>query len=143
MALRKDAKVEAIRAVPLFVGCGKRDLAAIASIADEFYWPEGRVIAKQGERGREFYVILDGSADVTVDGKKVATLGAGDFFGEMALLTEERRNASVTAATPMRGLVIVDRAFARLMREDPGVQTKILTAVASRLAANEAARGQE
>jgi CRP/FNR family cyclic AMP-dependent transcriptional regulator len=139
MRLRKDAKAEMIKRVPLFSGCGKRDLGAIAGIADELHWPEGRVIAKQGEKGREFFVIVEGTADVTVDGKQVATLGAGDFFGEMALLTEERRNATVTAATPMRGLVIVDRAFARLLREDPGVQTKILTAVAARAAANEAA----
>ena len=142
MALRKDAKAEMIRAVPLFSGCGKSDLRAIAAIADELSWPEGRVLAKQGDKGREFFVIVDGSADVTVDGTKVAQLGAGDFFGEMALLTAERRSATVTATTPLRGLVIVDRAFARLLKEDPGVQAKILGTVAARLAANEGVRAE-
>jgi CRP-like cAMP-binding protein len=141
--LRKDAKVEMIRRVPLFGGCGKRDLGAIAGIADEFHWPEGRVIARQGEKGREFFVIIEGSADVTVDGTKVASLGAGDFFGEMALVTEERRTATVTAVSPTRGLIIVDRAFARLLRDDPGIQAKILSAVAARAAANEADRGRQ
>ncbi len=131
-----------IRRVPLFGGCGKRDLGAIARIADEIHWREGRVIARQGEKGREFFVIIEGSADVTVDGAKVASLGAGDFFGEMALVTEERRTATVTAAAPMRGLVIVDRAFARLLRDDPGIQTKILSTVAARAASTEAALGR-
>jgi CRP/FNR family transcriptional regulator, cyclic AMP receptor protein len=142
VALRKDAKAEMIHAVPLFSGCGKSDLRAIASIADELSWPAGRVLARQGDRGREFFVIVEGSAEVAVDGRRIATLGAGDFFGEMALLTEERRSATVTAVTPLRGLVIVDRAFARLLREEPGVQAKILGTVAARLAANDAVSAQ-
>ena len=137
MPLRKDAKVEMIRRVPLFGGCGRRDLQAIAGIADELSWPEGTAIARQGEKGREFFVIVDGSAEVRVDGQKVATLGVGDYFGEMALLTDEPRTATVTATSRVRGLVIVDRAFARLLRDDPGIQTKILATVAARAAANE------
>jgi CRP-like cAMP-binding protein len=140
MALRKNAKVEMIRRVPLFAGCAKRELQAIAGIADEIAWAEGRVIARQGEKGREFFVIIDGSADVTVDGRSVASLGAGDYFGEMSLLTEQPRTATVTATSPMRGLVIVDRAFARLLREEPRVQSSILATVAARAAANEATR---
>ena len=142
MALRKNAKVEMIRRVPLFGGCAKRDLQAIAGIADEIAWGDGRVIAKQGEKGREFFVIIDGAADVTVDGETVATLGAGDYFGEMSLLTDQPRTATVTATSPMRGLVIVDRAFARLLREEPGIQTSILATVAARAAANESLRTQ-
>lgn len=142
MALRKDAKVEMIRRVPLFSGCGKRDLRAIAGIADELAWAQGRAIAKQGERGREFFVIVEGSADVTIDGTKVGALGPGDFFGEMALLADQPRAATVTPMTPMRVLVVSDRAFAQLLRDDPGIQSKILSAVASRAAANEAVLGQ-
>jgi len=143
MGLRKDAKVEMIRRVPLFGGCGKRDLQAIAGIADEIAWPQGKAVAKQGQHGREFFVIIDGSADVSIDGTKVGTLGPGDFFGEMALLANEPRVATVTPMTPMRVLVIVDRAFARLLREDPGIQTKILSTVAARAAANEAIVGRK
>jgi CRP-like cAMP-binding protein len=142
MALRKDAKVEMIRRVPLFSGCGKRDLRAIATIADELAWAQGRAIAKQGERGREFFVIVEGSADVTIDGTKVGALGPGDFFGEMALLTDQPRAATVTPMTPMRVLVVSDRAFAQLLRDDPAIQSKILSAVASRAAANEAVLGE-
>lgn len=141
MALRKDAKVEMIRKVPLFGGCGKTDLRAIAGIADELAWPQGRVIAKQGARGREFFVIVEGSADVSIDGKKVGTLGAGDFFGEMALLTDQPRAATVTPVTPMRVLVIVDRAFRQLLDQEPAIQSKVLAAVAARAAANEALLG--
>jgi CRP/FNR family transcriptional regulator, cyclic AMP receptor protein len=139
--LRKDAKIEMIKNVPLFAGCAKRDLRSISGIADEIDWPQGKAIAKQGQRGREFFVIVEGSADVSIDGKKVGTLGPGDFFGEMALLTDEPRVATVTPMSPLRVLVIVDRAFARLLRDDPGIQTKILAAVAARAAANEAVLG--
>ena len=141
MALRKDAKVEMIRKVPLFGACGKTDLRAIASISDELAWPQGRAIAKQGERGREFFVIIEGSADVSIDGKKVGTLGAGDFFGEMSLLTDQPRAATVTPMTPMRVLVIVDRAFTQLLDREPTIQAKVLAAVAARAAANEALLG--
>ncbi len=142
MALRKDAKVEMIGRVPLFAECGKRDLRAIATIADELSWPQGRAIAKQGDRGREFFVIVEGSADVTIDGTKVGSLGPGDFFGEMALLADEPRAATVTPMTPMRVLVVVDRAFSKLLRDEPSIQSKILSAVAARAAANEAVLGQ-
>lgn len=141
MALRKDAKVEMIRKVPLFGSCGKTDLRAIASIADEISWPQGRAIAKQGEKGREFFVIVDGAADVSIDGTKVGTLGPGDFFGEMSLLTAQPRAATVTPMTPMRVLVIVDRAFSQLLDREPSIQSKILATVAARAAANEAVLG--
>jgi CRP-like cAMP-binding protein len=143
MRLRKDAKVEMIRGVPLFGGCGKRDLQSIAGIADEIAWPQGKAIAKQGQQGREFFVIVEGSADVSIDGKKVGALGPGDFFGEMALLTDKPRAATVTPMTPMRVLVIVDRAFRLLLKDDAGIQAKILSAVAARAAANEEIVGRE
>jgi len=142
MRLRKDAKVEMIRRVPLFGGCGKRDLRSIAAIADEIAWPQGKAIAKQGQPGREFFVIVEGSADVSIDGKKVGALGPGDFFGEMALLTDKPRAATVTPMSPMRVLVIVDRAFRRLLRDDPGIEAKILSTVAARAAVNEEIAGR-
>jgi len=143
MGLRKDAKVEMIRRVPLFGGCGKRDLQSIAGIADEITWPQGKAIAKQGEHGREFFVIVEGSADVSIDGKKVGALGPGDFFGEMSLLADKPRAATVTPMSPLRVLVIVDRAFRRLLKDDPGIQAKVLSAVAARAAANEEIIGRE
>jgi len=136
--LRKNAKVEMLKRVPLFATCSKKQLTGIASIADEFDQRAGATLAKQGDRGREFMVLIDGTADVVRGGKKLASLGAGAFFGEMALLTDQPRMAAVVTTSPVRALVITDRAFARLMREDPGMQKKILSVVAARVAENAA-----
>jgi len=142
MRLRKDAKVEMLRRVPLFQECSKKQLQSITSVADEIDWPQGRPIARQGQVGREFIVIVEGSADVTIDAKKVGALGAGDFFGEMSLLTQQPRIATVTPMSPLRVLVITERAFSGLLRSDSVIQSKVLAAVAARVAANEAILGQ-
>ena len=142
MRLRKDAKVEMLRRVPLFEECSKQQLQSIASVADELDWPQGRPIARQGDSRREFIVIVEGTTDVTIGAKKVGALGAGDFFGEMSLLTQQPRIATVTPMSPLRVLVITERAFSGLLRSDSGIQSKVLAAVAARLAANEAILGQ-
>ncbi len=136
--LRKNAKIEMLKRVPLFATCSKQQLSEIASIADEFDQRQGTTLAKQGDRGREFMVLIEGAVDVLRDGKRLASLGAGSFFGEMALLTDQPRMASVVTTSPVRALVITDRAFARLLREDPGMQAKVLSVVAARVAENAA-----
>ncbi|MDH4102639.1 MAG: cyclic nucleotide-binding domain-containing protein [Thermoleophilia bacterium] len=143
MRLRKDAKIEMLRRVPLFKECTKQQFQSIASVADELDWPQGRPIARQGESGREFVIIVEGSTDVTIDSKKVGSLGAGDFFGEMSLLTHQPRIATVTPMSPLRVLVITERAFSGLLRSDSAIQSKVLAAVAARAAANEAILGQQ
>jgi CRP-like cAMP-binding protein len=143
MRLRKDAKVEMLRRVPLFEECSKQQLQSIASVADELDWPQGRPIARQGGSGREFIVIVEGTADVSIDSKKVGALGAGDFFGEMSLLTKNPRIATVTPMSPLRVLVITDRAFSALLRSDSAIQRKVLAAVAARAAANDAILGKQ
>lgn len=136
--LRKNAKIEMLKRVPLFATCSKQQLTGIAAIADEFGQRQGATLAKQGDRGREFMVLIEGTADVVRGRKKLASLGPGAFFGEMALLADEPRMASVVATSPVRALVITDRAFARLLREDPRMQAKILSVVAARVAENAA-----
>ena len=121
--------------VPLFARCSKKELAKIAGIADEIDIPEGKVLTREGDRGREFFVVLEGSADVGRDAQSFPSLGTGDFFGEIALVTDKARTATVTATTPMRMLVITDRAFRELLRNSPEIQSKVLAAVADRLAA--------
>ena len=79
--LRRNEKVELIKRVPLFAGCSKGELEQIAHIADEIDLPEGKELTRQGERGREFLVLLEGNADVTQDGQSINQLGSGDFFG--------------------------------------------------------------
>ena len=132
--LRRNEKVELIKKVPLFAGCSKGELEQIAQIADEIDLNEGKEMTQQGSRGREFFVLLEGEADVTKDGQSINKLGAGDFFGEIALVSDSPRTATVTATSPVRALVITDRSFRRLLEEQPEIQTKVLQALAKRLA---------
>jgi CRP-like cAMP-binding protein len=133
--MKSDPKIAAMSKVPLFARCSKKELETIASLADEVDLPAGKVLTAEGDRGREFFVLLEGSADVRSDGREFASLGEGDFFGEIALVTDKARTATVTATTPMRALVITDRAFRELLRNSPEIQGKVLAAVADRLAA--------
>ena len=132
--LRRNQKVEVIKRVPLFANCSKRELEQIASIADEIDLREGKVLIAEGKSGREFFVLLEGEADVTKDGRQINRLGAGDFFGEIALVSRSPRTATVTATTPVRTLVITDRSFRRLLEDSPEIQLKVLEALAERLA---------
>ena len=134
MPLHKNAKIELISQVPLFQRCSKRELEAIAGLADQVEREEGRVLVREGELGREFWVLVDGIAEVTRDGETVATLGAGDFFGEVALVSNVPRTATVTAASSLIGLVISSRDFWTLLDESPETQRKILETVGDRLA---------
>jgi CRP/FNR family cyclic AMP-dependent transcriptional regulator len=131
--LRRNEKVELIKKVPLFAGCSKRELEEIAHIADEIDLNEGKEMTRQGSRGREFFVLLEGEADVSKDGESINKLGAGDFFGEIALVEDTPRTATVTATSPVRALVITDRAFKRLLEEQPEIQRKVLVALAERV----------
>jgi CRP/FNR family transcriptional regulator, cyclic AMP receptor protein len=132
--LSKDSKVAAMARVPLFCRLSKGDLARIARLADEVDLPQGKKLTREGSRGREFFVLLEGSADVKRQGQRIATMRGGDFFGEIALVTDVPRTATVTTTSPVRALVITDRAFRELLRDSPPIQGKVLEAVASRLA---------
>jgi CRP-like cAMP-binding protein len=131
--LHRNEKVELIKHAPLFWNCSKRELQQIAQIADEIDLREGKEMTREGERGREFFVLLEGDAEVVKDGRSINTLGAGDFFGEIALVSDVPRTATVVATSPIRALVITDRAFRRLLRDQPEIQSKVLAAVAARL----------
>jgi CRP/FNR family transcriptional regulator, cyclic AMP receptor protein len=132
--LRHNEKVDLIKQAPLFWNCSKRELEQIARIADEIDLREGKEMTRQGERGREFFVLLEGDADVIKDGRSINRLGSGDFFGEIALVSNSPRTATVTATSPVRALVITDRSFRRLLAEQPEIQNKVLSALAARLA---------
>jgi len=135
MRLGKSSKAAAISRVPLFSRCSKRQLATIALLADEIDLPAGRTLTKEGASGREFFVILEGRAEVRRNGQMISTLCNGDFFGEIALVTDVPRTATVTAATPIRALVVPTREFRQLLRTSPDIQGKVLQAVAERVAA--------
>lgn len=134
MQLGHNSKIDLIKRVPLFSSASKAELAEIASIADEIDLPEGKTIIKEGDSGREFFVLIEGTADVERGGRKVATIGPGDFVGEIALIAKTPRTATITTTSPVRTLVITDRAFRQLLDHSPQIQIGVLQALAERLA---------
>jgi len=131
--LRKDAKIELLKRVPLFERCSKRELAQIAALADELDLPGERNLTREGAGGLEFIVLVEGEADVVRDGQVVNELGPGDFIGEIALVTGRPRTATVRTRGPSRVLVLAASGFRVLMREVPTIQDKVLAAVTARL----------
>ena len=125
-------KLEMLQEIPVFRACSDRELAQIARLVDEVDMPKGGVLMREGEPGRESFVIVDGVAEVTVDGRPVATLGAGSFVGEMSLIELLPRTATVVAQTPMRLLAIGAQQFLTLM-DHRGIAMKLLQTVAGRL----------
>jgi CRP-like cAMP-binding protein len=124
-----------LKAVPFFSAMSKSELAAVAQQTDEIDVPAGKVLAREGDFGEEFFLIDAGTAQVTRGGEPVAELGAGDFFGEMALLGDDRRNATVTATTPMSLIVMTRPSFRALNRAHPEVHETVSKAIAERHAA--------
>ena len=133
MALRRDAKIELLKRVPLFGECSKAELRRLATIADEIDLREGAVLTREGRIGHEFFVLVEGMVRVTRDGRKLADLTAGDWLGEIALLTKAPRTATAVATSPVRALVMVDREFRRVVDDMPTIAMKVLSCVAVRL----------
>jgi CRP-like cAMP-binding protein len=131
--LRKDAKLDLLRRVPLFERCSKSELQEIAGVADELEVVAGKDLTKEGRTGYEFVVLVDGMAEVRRKGRRVNLLYSGDFLGEIALITGAPRTATVTTTVPSQVLVITARDFRRLLRETPSIQMKVLEALAARL----------
>jgi CRP-like cAMP-binding protein len=123
-----------LKDVPFFSSISKRELATVAQQTDEVDVDAGKVLAREGEFGDEFFVIDSGTAQVTRGGEPIAELGPGDFFGEMALLEEDRRTATVTAASPMSLIVMTRASFRALDRAQPALHKTIATAIAQRQA---------
>jgi CRP-like cAMP-binding protein len=134
VALRRDAKIELLKSTPLFSGCSKNELRVLAKTADELDLREGTVITREGRPGREFFVLIDGTARVTRNGKKIGELGVGDWFGEIALLTDTPRTATVTATSAVDVLVITDRSFRTVVETVPSIALKVLASIGDRLA---------
>ena len=122
-----------LRDVPFFADLGKWELAQVGQWTDEVEVEAGTVLGRQGSVAYEFFVILDGAAEVVVDGAHVADLGPGDFFGEIGLLERARRTATVIASTRMRLIVVFGREFRAMERELPQVAARVREAIAERL----------
>jgi CRP/FNR family transcriptional regulator, cyclic AMP receptor protein len=132
--LHGNQKIDLIRKVPLFARCSRAELKEIAMLADEIDLKEGKEMTREGAPGREFFVLLEGTADVKKNSRRVNRLGPGDFFGEIALVSREPRTATVVATSPVRALVITEWSFRQLLDDAPRVKTKVMEAMAQRLA---------
>ena len=130
---RKEDFLEHLARVPLFSLCGKGELRQVARRSTKVNLGEGKVFVKEGSVGREFFVILDGRAEVTREGKPVAELGPGDFVGELSLLAPGLRDATVTALTPMTVMVLTPAEFETVLKEARGMTRKLLAGMALRL----------
>ena len=131
--LHKDGKIELLKAVPLFSHCSKKQLGEIAKIADLIDVPANTPLIREGAAGREFMVIVQGAVEVRRKGRKINELGAGDFVGEMALISGAPRNATVTSTEDSSLLVVTDRAFWGLLERAPDLQTSVIKAMGERL----------
>ena len=129
-----DEKLTLLSRVPLLAGLERKELEEVGRLADEVELPEGRVVAREGASGEEFFVIIEGSVRIERAGVRLADLGPGDFFGELAMLGKIPRTATATCSTACRFLVVGHREFNSLLASYPSIQNAVLHAVAERLA---------
>ncbi len=132
--LTQNSKVEALRRAPLFEGLSRKELTELARVTEDLRVEAGTVLCKEGGLGREFFVIVEGSAEVTRGGKKIASRRDGEFFGEIALLTTTTRTATVRATTSLRCLILTRGDFRRVLDENRAIERKVTQALAERLA---------
>ena len=129
----QDAKIGLLRRAPLFADLSKKELIEVARLSDDLEAQPGEVLAREGEIGREFFVVVEGEVEFTRGGKTLDAVGPVDFFGEVSLIEHTRRMATVTATTPLRFFVLGSREFRTLMDDNPRLERKVLLALARRL----------
>jgi CRP-like cAMP-binding protein len=134
MMTRRDGYIEHLQRVPLFSACSRDELRKVSRRTTDIPIAEGHTLVNEGDRGLEFFVIVGGRAKVSRRGRKVGELGPGDFFGELALLIDAPRNATVTALTPMEAIVLSRKEFDAALAEAPRMTRRIMAGMASRLA---------
>jgi len=135
MTLTQDRRAELLAGCPLFKGINAEGIAHLASVATPVDFPAGHVIARQGEIGTGFFVVVAGMVRVVRDGEVVARLGPGEFFGELSVLDRMPRNATVSAEAPTSCLALASWDFERILLEQPALTLAILRGVATRLRA--------
>ena len=129
----RDIYLDHLAQVPLFSTCSRKDLQKLGKASDEIAVKEGKVLVEEGKPGHEFFLIEDGTAEVRRKNRKVATLGRGQFFGELSLLDRGPRSATVIADTDMTLVVLGQREFLGVIDEVPAMAHKLLAALAGRL----------
>jgi CRP/FNR family transcriptional regulator, cyclic AMP receptor protein len=128
-----SAPPELVRGVPLFADLDKRELEGLASTMKERTFNAGHTIASEGQTGIGFFVIAEGTAKVTQGGEERATLGPGDYFGEIALLDDGMRTASVVAASTLKAYGLTSWEFRPLVEGNASIAWKLLKTMAKRL----------
>jgi CRP/FNR family cyclic AMP-dependent transcriptional regulator len=129
----KRAYLDHLRNVPLFSACTNKELETIARATDEITLPAGHVLTDQGQTGREAFIIVDGSATVRRNGKKVASLGKGSVVGELSLLDHGPRTATVTTDAETTVLVLDQRHFLAVLDDVPSLSHKLLATLATKV----------
>jgi CRP-like cAMP-binding protein len=129
----ENTKVQALRRAPLFEGLDKKTLELLAQVAEDVEVAAGKTLCREGDVAREFFVIVDGEVEVTRGGERLTTLGAGDFFGEIALVEHAQRTATVTATTPLRFFVLTSQGFWGIVETSLEVQAQVMRTLAKRL----------
>jgi CRP-like cAMP-binding protein len=133
-----DDKATALGRAPLFQNLARGELVALAKLTEDLEVGDGKVLAREGEIGHEFFVIVDGEVVVTKDGEEIRRLGPGEWFGEIALIWESpRRTATVAAAGPVRFFVLTRQSFRSLIDHHPDIENKVLDVLEERVRTTE------
>ena len=135
MLFSHDTKADALAACPFFEGLSRNELLEIAKVTEDLEVEAGKALTREGQSGSEFFVIVGGDVSVTKDGQEIRTLGPGDFFGEIALLEDTPRTATVTAKTPLRFFVLTRQAFRSMLAHQPELEEKVVAALEERVRA--------
>ena len=130
----QNTKVEALKRAPLFEGLSRKELSQLARVSEDMEIPEGATLTREGDIGHEFFVIVEGETQVKRKGRSLGNRQAGDFIGEIALLEQVPRTATVTAKTDLRVFVLTSKDFHHLLEENPKVERKVLRTLAKRVA---------
>ena len=133
MADSQKEREELLQKVSMFSALTKKEVGKLAAVTDERRVPSGTVLTKEGESGDEFFVVAEGMAQASIGGRKVGSIPAGSFFGEMSLLDQGPRTATVTAELPMRLVVLNAKDFGKVLAEVPAISLKIMRGLASRI----------
>jgi CRP-like cAMP-binding protein len=133
MATHTDEKLELLKRTPLLAGLGRKDLEEVGRLADEVDLKADHVLMREGDVGREFFVIVEGQVRIEKGGRPIRTMGPGEFVGDIALVTERPRTATATTETPCRLLVLGHREFHQLMDQYPSIRLSVLESMAMRL----------
>ena len=133
----QDTKADALGRCPFFADLSRGELRELAKVTEDMEVEEGKTLTREGASGSEFFVIVDGEVAVTKDGSEIRTMGEGDFFGEISLLEDRPRTATVTAKTPLRFFVLTRQNFRALLDKQPEIEEKVTTALEERLRTTE------